>query len=451
MAKKRMGEKDKILNVLNKAEEDGVKFVNLMFTDILGGIKSVTITVEHLEASLTDGTWFDGSSIEGFARIHESDMILKPDPDTYRLLPWRPKEKAEARFIADVLTPEGTPFEGDPRHILKRAIAEAEKMGFTFYTGPELEFFLFKKEDGKISTVPHDVGGYFDYSARDLASDVRRDIVLALEQLGMTVEMSHHEVAEGQHEIDVRYSDALSSADNSITLKHTVKELAAAHGLYATFMPKPIYGINGSGMHVHQSLFKGNKNAFYDPNDKYHLSNVAYGYIAGMLEHVREISAITAPTVNSYKRLVPGYEAPVYICWGQRNRSALVRVPRYSPGREKAVRCEVRCPDGSSNPYLAFAAMLTAGLDGVKRNLKPAKPVEEDVYEFDNKKLQELYIKTLPASLGEAMEELKKSNLAKKVLGEHTYTKYLEAKKQEYDNYRLAVTDWEIKRYLEVL
>ncbi|MBM3308633.1 MAG: type I glutamate--ammonia ligase [Candidatus Altiarchaeales archaeon] len=446
-----MGEKDKILNVLNKAEEDGVKFVNLMFTDILGGIKSVTITVEHLEASLTDGTWFDGSSIEGFARIHESDMILKPDPDTYRLLPWRPKEKAEARFIADVLTPEGTPFEGDPRHILKRAIAEAEKMGFTFYTGPELEFFLFKKEDGKISTVPHDVGGYFDYSARDLASDVRRDIVLALEQLGMTVEMSHHEVAEGQHEIDVRYSDALSSADNSITLKHTVKELAAAHGLYATFMPKPIYGINGSGMHVHQSLFKGNKNAFYDPNDKYHLSNVAYGYIAGMLEHVREISAITAPTVNSYKRLVPGYEAPVYICWGQRNRSALVRVPRYSPGREKAVRCEVRCPDGSSNPYLAFAAMLTAGLDGVKRNLKPAKPVEEDVYEFDNKKLQELYIKTLPASLGEAMEELKKSNLAKKVLGEHTYTKYLEAKKQEYDNYRLAVTDWEIKRYLEVL
>ncbi|MDD5112113.1 MAG: type I glutamate--ammonia ligase [Candidatus Altiarchaeota archaeon] len=451
MAKKKMGDKDKIMNVLNKAEEDGVKFVNLMFTDIMGGIKSVTITVEHLESSLTDGTWFDGSSIEGFARIHESDMILKPDPDTYAVLPWRPTEKAEARFIADVLTPEGTPFEGDPRYILKRAIAEAEKMGYGFYTGPELEFFLFKPENGKIVPVPHDVGGYFDYSARDLASDVRRDITIALEALGMRVEMSHHEVAAGQHEIDVRYSDALRSADNSITLKHTVKEIATLHGLYATFMPKPIYGINGSGMHTHQSLFKGNKNAFYDGSDKYHLSDLAYSYIAGILEHVREMSAVLAPTVNSYKRLVPGYEAPVYICWGQRNRSALVRVPRYSPGRDSAVRCEVRCPDPACNPYMAFATMLHAGLDGVRRKLKPPAPVEEDVYEFDDRKLKEKYIKTLPASLGEALEEMRKSEFVKKSLGDHTYGKFLEAKKQEYDEYRIAVTDWEIKRYLEVL
>lgn len=451
MAKKKMGEKDRMLNTLNKAEEDGVKLVNLMFTDILGGIKSVTITVEHLEASLTDGTWFDGSSIEGFARIHESDMILKPDPETYAVIPWRPKEKAEARFMADVLTPEGEPFPGDPRYILKRAIAEAEKMGLRYYTGPELEFFLFKTENGKIAPVPHDVGGYFDYSARDLASDVRRDIIFALEALGMNVEMSHHEVAAGQHEIDIRYSDALRSADNAITLKHTVKEIAATHGLYATFMPKPIYGINGSGMHTHQSLFKGNKNAFFNPEDKYHLSDIAYGYIAGILEHVREMSAILAPTVNSYKRLVPGYEAPVYICWGQRNRSALVRVPRYSPGRDSAVRCEVRCPDPSCNPYMAFATMLMAGLDGVKRKLRPPAPVEEDVYEFDDKKLKELYINTLPASLGDALEEMKKSEFVRKTLGDHTYGKLLEAKKQEYDEFRIAVTDWEIKRYLEVL
>jgi glutamine synthetase len=450
MAKK-TGEKDKVSKVLKQVEEDGVKFVNLMFTDILGGIKSVTITLEHLEASLSDGTWFDGSSIEGFARIHESDMVLKPDPDTYAVLPWRPKEMAEARFIADVLTPEGTPFPGDPRYILKRAVAEAEKMGFGFYTGPELEFFLFKTENGKIAPVPHDVGGYFDYSARDLASDVRRDITVALEALGMSVEMSHHEVAAGQHEIDVRYSNALRSADNAITLKHTVKEIAAAHGLYATFMPKPIYGINGSGMHTHQSLFKGNKNAFFDAGDKYHLSEVAYNYIAGILEHVREMSAVLAPTVNSYKRLVPGYEAPVYICWGQRNRSALVRVPRYSPGRDSAVRCEVRCPDPACNPYMAFAAMLTAGLDGVRRKLKPPAPVEEDVYEFDDAKLKKLYIDTLPASLGEAMEEMKKTDFMHKVLGDHTYGKYIEAKKQEYDEFRTAVTDWEIKKYLEVL
>lgn len=447
-----MKEKDKAKEaVLKKAEEDKVKFVNLMFTDILGGIKSVTITVEHLEESLYNGTWFDGSSIEGFARIHESDMILKPDPATYAVIPWRPKEKAEARFMADVYTPEGKPFEGDPRYILKRATDEASKMGFTYYTGPELEFFLFKKEDGRINPVPHDVGGYFDYSARDMASDVRRDITFALEALGMQVEMSHHEVAPGQHEIDCKYSDALRSADNAITLKHTVKEISQSHELYATFMPKPIFGENGSGMHVHQSLFSGGKNAFFNKDDKYKLSDTAYSFIAGQLEHVREMSAILAPTVNSYKRLVPGYEAPVYICWGQRNRSALIRVPRYSPGREQSTRCELRCPDPSCNPYLAFAVMLQAGLDGIRRGLKAPKPVEEDVYEFDDRKLKELYINTLPASLGEATVELEKSRLMKEVLGKHTFERYIEAKKIEFDEFRINVTDWEIKKYLEVL
>lgn len=439
--------------VLEKVKEDDVKFANLQFTDIQGAIKSVTITVEHLETSLDDGTWFDGSSIEGFARIHESDMILKPDPATYAILPWEPQEKKVARFFADVYRPDGKPFEGDPRYILKRAIEKAEKMGYQFNTGPELEFFLFKTDNGKISPVPHDVGGYFDYSARDMASDVRRGIVFALESFGMHVEMSHHEVAPGQHEIDVRFSDALSSADNSITLKHTVKSIAQLHDLYGTFMPKPIYGINGSGMHVHQSLFdmKTGKTAFFDSKDPYHLSKTAYGFIAGQLEHVRAMSAVLAPTVNSYKRLVPGYEAPVYICWGKINRSALIRIPRYSPGREQSTRAELRCPDPSCNPYLAFAVMLHAGLDGIKRKLRPPNPVEEDVYEFDNKKLDEMYIKTLPASLGEALDEMRKSKLVREALGDHTFENYLTAKRMEWDEYRTNVSDWEITKYLEKL
>ncbi len=452
-----MGKENKLkVDVLESVGRDDVKFINLQFTDILGGIKSVSITVEQLEESLEKGTWFDGSSIEGFARIHESDMVLKPDPSTYAILPWRPRERAVARMFADVYTPSGKPFEGDPRYILKRAIERAHKMGFEYYTGPELEFFLLKKNEegnGSMRPVPHDVGGYFDYSATDLASDVRRDIIFALEALGMKVEMSHHEVAPGQHEIDVRYSNALRSADNAITFKHTVKAIAAMHDLYATFMPKPIFGINGSGMHVHQSLFKldSKKNAFFDEKDRYKLSKVAYSFIAGQLEHARELSAIVAPTVNSYKRLVPGYEAPVYICWGQINRSALIRVPRYSAGREQSTRAELRCPDPSCNPYLAFAVMLHAGLDGIARKLTPPAPVEEDVYEFDSAKLKELYINTLPASLGEALEEMEKSKLMKEALGKHTYGRYLEAKRMEYDEYRIQVTDWEIKRYLEIL
>lgn len=439
-------------DILNRVKEDDVKFVNLEFTDLQGAIKSVTIPVEHLEESMERGTWFDGSSIEGFARIHESDMFLKPDPMTYAVLPWGPKEKATARFIADVHKPDGKPFEGSPRQILKTAIAKAAKMGYEFNTGPELEFFLFKKINGEIKPVPHDIGGYFDYSARDLATEVRRDIIFGLEAFGMTVEMSHHEVAPGQHEIDTRYSDALKSADNAVTLKQTVKAIAQAHELYASFMPKPIFGISGSGMHVHQSLFtKKGENAFFDAKDRYKLSKLAYGFMAGQLEHAREIAGIVAPTVNSYKRLVPGYEAPVYICWGAVNRSALIRVPRHSPGREKATRLELRCPDPSCNPYLAFAVMLHAGLDGIKRKLTPPDPVEEDVYEFDDSRLDELYIKTLPKDLGEAIEEMRKSKLLKDALGKHTYDAYLRAKKLEWDEYRIQVTEWEVKRYLERL
>ncbi len=438
--------------VLEEAKQKDVKFVKLQFTDISGMVKSVAIPIELLEESLDKGTWFDGSSIEGFARICESDMYLMPDPSTFTILPWRPKEKATARIIADVYGPDGKPFEGDPRYILKKAIQEAKKEGFIYNTGPELEFFLFKANEAKIAPVPHDVAGYFDFSPRDLASDVRRDVIFALEDLGMHVEMSHHEVAPGQHEIDFRYDEALKTADNAVTFKYTVKAIASAHDLYATFMPKPIFGQNGSGMHVHQSLFnKEGKNIFFDSEDKYKLSETAYGFIAGQLGHVRAMSAVLAPTVNSYKRLVPGYEAPVYICWGQRNRSALIRVPRYSVGREQSTRAELRCPDPSCNPYLAFAVMLRAGLDGIKRKLKPPEPVEEDVYGFDDAKLVSLNIDTLPASLYEAIEEFERDKLMKDALGKHTYGRYLEAKKAEWDEYRIQVTEWELDHYLEVL
>jgi len=439
-------------DVLERVKSNDVKFVDLQFTDLQGVVKSVTIPVDQLEASLTEGTWFDGSSIEGFARICESDMFLKPDPTTYAKIPWKAESKGTARLICDVYKEDGTPFEGDPRYILKKVMREAEEMGFIYNTGPELEFFLFKYDDqGQLKPLPHDTGGYFDLHM-DYAYNVRRDIVLALEAFGIEVEASHHEVAAGQHEIDFKYGSAVETADKALTLKFTAKAIAHAHGLHATFMPKPIYGINGSGMHVHQSLFtKDGENAFFDASDPYKISNVARSFIAGQLEHVREFSAIIAPTVNSYKRLVPGYEAPVYVAWGQKNRSALIRVPRYSEGKEKATRAELRCPDPSSNPYLAFAAMLKAGLDGIKRGLTPPEPVEEDVYEFDDAKLSEKYIKTLPSSLGEAIAELSASSLMKEALGEHTFERYLAAKKSEYDDYRVHVTDWEVGRYLEIL
>jgi len=450
------------LELLERVKADDVKFVSLQFTDIVGTIKNVTIPVGRLEEALEKGIWFDGSSIEGFARIYESDMVLMPDANTYRLLPWEPQARKVARIICDVHRPDGEPFEGDPRHILKQAIEAAKGKGYLYNTGPELEFFLFKR-DGEPQTcperkrgirpVPHDVGSYFDFSPRDLASQVRGDITLALESMGMEVEMEHHEVATGQHEIDIRYADALTSADNAMTLRYTVKAVSQAFGLYATFMPKPIFGINGSGMHTHQSLYKTSdgESAFFDPSDRYKLSRTAYAFLAGQIEHARALAAIVAPTVNSYKRLTPGYEAPVYICWGQINRSALIRIPRYSPGREQSTRLELRCPDPSCNPYLAFAAMLWAGLDGIERELEPPPPVEENVYDFDDARLRELDIATLPGTLREAIGELEKDGVLQQALGEHAYQAFVRAKKAEWDEYRIQVTDWELDRYLETL
>jgi len=438
--------------VLERAKADEIKFVLLQFTDILGMIKCVTIPVSRLHDAMDKGVWFDGSSIQGFVRIAESDMFLKPDPLTYQVIPWKIEGRKAARIICDVFTPDGKPFEGDPRSILKKVLAEAGKAGFTYNTGPEVEFYLLKKEDGRITTVPHDIGGYFDYPARDFASEVREDMIFALEAMGMEAEMSHHEVGPGQHEIDVRYSDALSSADNTITLKYVIKSIASQHGLYASFMPKPLFGQAGSGMHVHQSLFdKKGKNAFFDAKDKYKLSDAAYSFLAGQLAHARALTAIVAPTVNSYKRLVSGYEAPVYICWAQVNRSALIRIPRYSPGREQSTRMELRCPDPSCNPYLAFAAMLKTGLDGIKRGMKPPKPVEEDVYKLEASRLEELKIDMLPFSIKRAIEELKKDDVIKEALGRHTFDSFYEAKVKEFDDYRMQITPWEIDKYLEAL
>lgn len=436
-------------NILEQVENDNVKFVNLQFTDLFGIVKSITITVEHLEDSFRYGTWFDGSSIEGFARIHESDMFLKPDASTYALIPWlNSSDGNTARFICDVYDAKGRPFEGDPRYILKKVMKESEEMGYTYCTGPELEFFLFKKENGKLLPLPHDRGGYFDLSM-DHAYEIRRDMTVALAKFGIAVEASHHEVAVGQHEIDFRYDNALKTVDSVATMKFVLKAIAERHGLHATFMPKPIYGINGSGMHVHQSLFKMGENAFFDANDPYMLSRLAKSFIAGQLKHIKGISAIISPTVNSYKRLTPGYEAPVYISWARTNRSALIRVPAISREKPNAARIELRCPDPSCNIYLAFAVMLKAGLDGVKNTLEPPEPVEEDLYEFDDAKLQKLNIEQLPSSLWQAISEMKNDQLAKEVLGQRVYEKYLEAKTKEWDEYRLQVTPWEIKRYLE--
>jgi glutamine synthetase len=438
--------------IMERARSDGVQFISLQFSDIFGALKSTTIPIKRLEDSLTLGTWFDGSSIEGFARICESDMLLRPDPDTYCIVPWRPREPAEARIICDIYRPDGRPFEGDPRHILKRAIQRAADMGFHYYVGPELEFFLLERNGHQIVPSPHDPAGYFDLGPRDRALDVRREITFALEGMGIEVEMAQHECAPGQPEIDIRYQDALTMADQALTLKYAVRSIADQQGLHATFMPKPFFGVNGSGMHVHQSLFDlQGRNVFFDPTGPYYLSALAQSFIAGQLEQAPAMCAVLSPTVNSYKRLTPGYEAPVYICWGQTNRSALIRIPSYSPGREQSVRAELRCPDPSCNPYLAFAVMLQAGLDGIERKLEPPAPVDEDVYGFDDTQLHASAIATLPGSLGEALREMGDSALLRRALGEHTLTYYLRAKRQEWDAYRVAVTDWEIARYLELL
>jgi glutamine synthetase len=435
--------------VLKMAKEHDVKFVRMWFTDIQGILKSFAITVEELETALEEGMGFDGSSIHGFARIDESDMVALPDPDTFKLLPWRPQEhRAVSRMFCDILRPEGTPFEGDPRYILKRNLKRAADMGYTFYVGPELEFFYFRDSE---STELLDHGGYFDMTPRDAAIEMRKDTVLMLEEMGIGVEYSHHEVAGSQHEIDMRYTDALTMADNVMTYRLIVKEVALKHGVYATFMPKPVFGINGSGMHVHQSLFKGEHNAFFDKDDDYHLSDIARGYIAGLLKHAPEITAVTNQWVNSYKRLVPGFEAPVYLSWARRNRSDLIRVPEYRPGREKATRIEFRSPDPACNPYLAFSVMLAAGLDGIEKGLKPPKPVEENVYEMTEQQRQKRGIGTLPASLLEAILLAEKSQLVREALGEHVFEAFIQNKKIEWNNYRAQVTEYELKKYLPIL
>jgi len=435
-------------DVLKIVKERDVKFIRLWFADITGQMKGFAITKEELEGALDDGMGFDGSSIKGFARIDESDMIAMPDPSTFMLLPYRPKEKAVAGMICDILNPDRTPYQGDSRYALKKALQNAKSKGYDFYIGPELEFFIFKDEK---STQIIDEGGYFDITTLDAGNEVRREIILTLEQMGIAVEYSHHEVAPSQHEIDLRYTDALTMADTVMVYRMVVKEIAQKHGLYATFMPKPIFGVNGSGMHTHQSLFKGDTNAFFDANDAHYLSPEAKAYIAGILKHAPEITFICNQWVNSYKRLVPGYEAPVYICWAQRNRSALVRVPMYKPGKEKATRIEFRSPDPACNPYLAFTSMLTAGLKGIKENYTLPDPLERDVYNLTPEEMKKFNVECLPGSLIEAIEITRNSSLLKEALGEHIYENLIMAKRIEWDEYRRRVHEYEINTYLPVL
>jgi len=435
--------------VIKLAREKEVRFIKLWFTDILGFAKSFSIAVDELDVALSEGMGFDGSSIQGFARIDESDMIAKPDPSTFTLLPWRPKDGAGvAKMFCDIYEPDGTPYKGDPRYVLKRNLKIAEELGFTFYVGPELEYFYFKSDQ---SPEILDRGGYFDLTTRDEAIDLRRDTILMLEEMGIKVEYSHHEVAPSQHEIDLKYADALSMADNCITYRIVVKEIARQYGVYATFMPKPMFGVNGSGMHVHQSLFKGKKNAFHNSKDKFFLSDIAKWYIAGLLRHAKEITLITSQWVNSYKRLVPGYEAPVYIAWARRNRSTLVRVPLYKPGKENATRAEYRSPDPACNPYLAFAVMLRAGLEGIKNKYPLPEPIEEDVYEMTGERRRDLNIGALPGSLYEAIEQVENSKLMRDALGEHVFEKLIENKKIEWDRFRTHVSKYEVETYLPIL
>jgi glutamine synthetase len=434
-------------DVMKLVKDKDVRFIRLWFSDIQGQLKSFAIHVDELESAFDEGMGFDGSSIKGFARIDESDMVAVPDPKTFVVLPWRPKEKTVARMFCDIYEPDGSPYKGDPRYALKRALEKMKKMGFTnFYLGPELEFFYFRSErEPEIL----DEGGYFDYPL-DAAEDLRRETILALEEMGIRVEYSHHEVAPSQHEIDLRYMDALEMADAVMTYRVTVKEIAKKYGVYATFMPKPIFGVNGSGMHTHQSLFIGERNAFFDANDPYHLSEVAKKYISGLLTHIREITLVLNQLVNSYKRLVPGYEAPVYICWARRNRSTLIRVPMYKPGKEKATRIELRSPDPACNPYLAFASMLIAGLKGIENNYVLPEPLELDVYHLPPEERTRLGIKELPGSLIEAIEIAEKSEVLKEAVGEHIFEQLIKSKKIEWDDYRIRVQPYEVERYLPI-
>ena len=435
--------------VLRMCKENDVKFIRLWFTDILGFLKGFAITLDELEGAIEEGMGFDGSSIQGYARIDESDMIAKPDLKTFQILPWRPKEKSVARMFADIYEPDGTPYMGDPRWALKRNLKKAHDLGYTFYVGPELEYFYFKSPQGKPEIL--DDGGYFDLTPMDSATDLRRETILTLEAMGIRVEYSHHEVAPSQHEIDLHYADALSMADNAMTYRLVVKEIAMKHGVYATFMPKPMFGQNGSGMHTHQSLFQGDKNTFFDAKDPFHLSSTAKSYIAGILKHAPEFTSITSQWINSYKRLVPGYEAPVYLSWARRNRSALVRIPMYKPGKEKATRVELRSPDPACNPYLAFSVMLAAGLKGIEKGYELREPVEEDIFEMSEEERNERGIESLPGNLLEALQLTEKSELVKEALGDHIFEKFIANKKIEWDQYRTHVSQFELDRYLSIL
>ena len=433
-------------DILAMVEENGVKFIRLQFIDILGTLKNVAITDRQLEKALNNQCMFDGSSINGFVRVEESDMYLRPDLDTFVIFPWRPQQGKVARLICDVYMPDGTPFEGDPRYILKKAINKAEAMGYTMNVGPECEFFLFEVDnDGNPTLKTNDKGSYFDLGPIDLGENARRDMTLALEDMGFEIETSHHEVAAGQNEIDFKYADALVTADNITTFKYVVKSIAQRHGLYATFMPKPLHGVNGSGMHVNISLIKDGKNAFYNEEDQLGLSSVAYNFIAGVLKHIKEICPITNPLVNSYKRLVPDYEAPVYIAWSAKNRSPLIRVPA---ARGEGTRIELRSPDPSSNPYLVLACLLLAGLEGIKNNLEPPKCIDKNIFNLSREERKREHIENLPESLHEAIAYMQKSDLVKEALGKNTFEYYIKAKEVEWDNYRTQVHQWEINSYL---
>jgi len=433
----------KMRQILKKAKKDKIDYVNFQFSDIHGFLKSFEKPISKLEEALTDGLWFDGSSVEGVSRIKESDMFLIPDGSTYSVIPW---DRRVARIICDVHTADGNPFEGDPRYVLKKVLKEAEQVDLDYYVGPEFEFFMGKLDENG-NFITHDQAGYYDL-IQDKGEKIRREIMDALQEFGIRGDAHHHEVAPGQNEIDIEYGKALTLADSVLTSKWCVKKIAEKHGLVATFMPKPLFGENGSGMHVHQSLFNDGKNIFFDEEDKYNLSKVAYSFVAGQLNHAKGLAAIVAPTVNSYKRLVSGYEAPVYICWAQQNRSSLIRIPKYKKGKEKATRAELRCPDPSANPYLVFAAMLKTGLEGIKKEMKAPEPVEEDVYHFTENELREKNIGHLPYSLMDALKDLKNDDVVKEALGPKLTGTYLEAKTKEWDDFRIQVTDWERKKYL---
>jgi glutamine synthetase len=439
------GKKD----VLRIAKGKNVKFVRLWFTDILGFLKSFAITIRELEGALEDGMGFDGSSIAGFVRIDESDMVAMPDPSTFRILPWKASDQVVAVMFCDILEPNGNPHQGDPRWVLKKNLERAAKMGYTFNVGPELEYFYFQKSTGKPEAL--DQGGYFDLTPLDVASELRKQTVTILEEMGIPVEYSHHEVAPSQHEIDLKYRDALTMADSTMIYRLVVKEVALKNNVYASFMPKPIFGVNGSGMHTHQSLFKGKKNAFFDPKDKYHLSDIAKKYIAGLMKHAREITLVTNQWVNSYKRLVPGYEAPVYISWAQRNRSDLIRIPTYKPGKELATRVEYRSPDPACNPYFAFSVMLAAGLEGIEKRYPLRDPVERNVYEMTEEERKRYKIDSLPEDLYEAIKITEKSDLVRRALGDHVFHQFIGNKRIEWERYRARVTDYELDQYFSIL